>query len=64
LDDVYLIFRRYDRDNDGKLNFNEFSKLLVPHENTDIVAQRNDIRLSSDSVDLLRRVLKAHLSIE
>jgi Ca2+-binding EF-hand superfamily protein len=25
LDDVYLIFRRFDRDNDGRLSFLEFS---------------------------------------
>ena len=64
LDDVYLIFARYDKDGDGKLNINEFSRLLVPKELTDLVASRNDIRLSSDAVDLLRRVMKAHLTIE
>ena len=38
LDDVYLIFRRYDRDNDGRLSFQEFSQLLIPHEHADLVA--------------------------
>ncbi len=28
-DDVYLLFKRFDIDNDGKLNFEEFSNLLA-----------------------------------
>ena len=29
-DDVYLLFRRYDFNQDGKLNFTEFSNLILP----------------------------------
>ena len=29
-DDVYLLFRRHDSNNDGKLNFTEFSNLILP----------------------------------
>jgi Ca2+-binding EF-hand superfamily protein len=30
LEDVYLIFKRYDNDKDGQLNFAEFSKIFTP----------------------------------
>ena len=29
-DDVYLLFRRNDHNSDGKLNFTEFSNLMLP----------------------------------
>ena len=29
-DDVYLLFRRHDGNQDGKLNFSEFSNLMLP----------------------------------
>jgi Ca2+-binding EF-hand superfamily protein len=65
-DDVYFIFRRYDLDNDGKLYFSEFQKLLLPSDGyvAQVIAQRKDSRLSLDAMDLLRRMVRAHINIE
>ena len=43
-DDVYLLFRRNDHNNDGKLNFTEFSNLLLPvsKEYTALLTERPD----------------------
>ncbi|CDW85220.1 ef hand family protein [Stylonychia lemnae] len=64
--DILLIFRRYDQDNDGRLNFQEFCKMLVPLDvmQSIQVTKRQDLRLSHDGLETLRKLTKAHLNIE
>lgn len=47
-DDVYLLFRRHDHNNDGKLNFTEFSNLLMPvsKEYAALLTDRPDFYMS------------------
>jgi Ca2+-binding EF-hand superfamily protein len=66
LNDIQLIFNRYDKDKDTKLSYDEFIQLLLPYDvkNSALIAGRRDIRLSSDAVDLLRRIIRAYINIE
>lgn len=62
---TYQIFRRYDRDCDGYLSFSEFSDFLMPTSDGRIanaIQVRRDARLSADAIDLIKRVLQAHIS--
>lgn len=47
-DDVYLLFRRHDANQDGKLNFTEFSNLLIPvsKEYAALLTDRPDVYMS------------------
>jgi Ca2+-binding EF-hand superfamily protein len=47
-DDVYLLFRRNDHNQDGKLNFTEFSNLMMPvsKEYAALLTDRPDIYMS------------------
>ena len=47
-DDVYLLYRRHDSNNDGKLNFTEFSNLLLPvsKEYAALLTDRPDFYMS------------------
>lgn len=47
-DDVYLLFRRHDSNNDGKLNFTEFSNLILPvsKEYAALLTDRPDFYMS------------------
>lgn len=47
-DDVYLLFRRHDNNNDGKLNFTEFSNVLLPvsKEYSALLTDRPDFYMS------------------
>ena len=47
-DDVYLLFRRNDKNNDGKLNFQEFSNVLLPvaKEYAALLTDRPDFYMS------------------
>jgi hypothetical protein len=47
-DDVYLLFRRNDHNNDGKLNFTEFSNVLLPvsKEYAALLTDRPDFYMS------------------
>jgi len=47
-DDVYLLFRRHDGNNDGKLNFTEFSNMLLPvsKEYSALLTDRPDFYMS------------------
>lgn len=49
-DDVFLVFRRFDYNQDGKLNFNEFSNLLMPlsKEYSVSLTERPDFYMSRD----------------
>lgn len=39
--EIYLFFKRYDRDNDGKLNYNDLLDCLVPDDLKSVVELRN-----------------------
>lgn len=47
-DDVYLLFRRHDVNNDGKLNFHEFSNVVLPlsKEYAALLTDRPDFYMS------------------
>ena len=47
-DDVFLLFRRHDRNQDGKLNFTEFSNLVMPmsKEYAALLTDRPDFYMS------------------
>ena len=47
-DDVYLLFRRHDTNTDGKLNFTEFSNVLLPvsKEYSALLTDRPDFYMS------------------
>jgi len=47
-DDVYLLFRRHDANSDGKLNFTEFSNMLLPvsKEYSALLTDRPDFYMS------------------
>lgn len=47
-DDVYLLFRRHDANTDGKLNFTEFSNVLLPvsKEYSALLTDRPDFYMS------------------
>ena len=47
-DDVYLLFRRHDKNQDGKLNFTEFSNVLLPisKEYAALLTDRPDFYMS------------------
>ena len=47
-DDVYLLFRRHDLNNDGKLNFQEFSNVVLPvsKEYAALLTDRPDFYMS------------------
>jgi Ca2+-binding EF-hand superfamily protein len=47
-DDVYLLFRRHDNNQDGKLNFQEFSTIIIPlsKEYAALLTDRPDFYMS------------------
>jgi Ca2+-binding EF-hand superfamily protein len=47
-DDVFLLFRRHDSNGDGKLNFQEFSNVLLPvsKEYAALLTDRPDFYMS------------------
>jgi Ca2+-binding EF-hand superfamily protein len=47
-DDVYLLFRRHDANSDGKLNFSEFSNMILPisKEYAALLTDRPDFYMS------------------
>ena len=40
--EIYLFFKRYDKDNDGKLNYNDLLDCLIPDDLKDVVELRNE----------------------
>ena len=47
-DDIYLLFRRFDKNQDGKLNFQEFSNMILPvsREYAALLTDRPDYYMS------------------
>lgn len=63
---TYQIFKRFDKDCDGYLNFNEFSDFILPiidDRAADDIANRCDQRVSQDAVELLKRLIKTQITI-
>ena len=63
---TYQIFRRFDKDNDGYLNHEEFAAFILPGADEKVsnkIASRNDISFSEDSYELLVRMIKTMISM-
>lgn len=63
---TYQIFRRFDKDSDGYLNFEEFSAFLLPCADEKLsnkITSRNDVNFSEDSFELLIRLIKTMISM-
>jgi hypothetical protein len=63
------LFIRHDCDRDGRLNYGEFCRLVVPKISTDLgtrLLDRTPIadRLSYETHELFRRLMVAHLNLE
>jgi Ca2+-binding EF-hand superfamily protein len=63
------LFIRHDSDMDGRINYGEFCRLIVPKINADLgtrLLDRSPIadRLSYETHELFRRLLLAHLNLE
>ena len=65
-EEVFLIFRRYDRDCDGKLNFPEFSEFICTKDKNylDLINSRDEKLFSQETIEIQTKVLMAHLHIE
>jgi Ca2+-binding EF-hand superfamily protein len=64
----FLLFSRYDEDRDGKITYREFSRMLLPvdRRQSDRLLNKlpdSDIRMSHETQDLFRALLKAHLKV-
>jgi Ca2+-binding EF-hand superfamily protein len=61
---IYQIFRRYDRDSDGYLSYNEFSDLLLPFGDqraANEIAKRRDVRIGAEAVELVKSLIKTQI---
>jgi len=63
------VFLRHDADLDGRMNYGEFCRLLVPKTNTKLAAclldrSLNSDRFSHETQELFRRLLIAHCNLE
>ena len=72
-DQTKLIFSRYDLDGDGMLSYPEFCQMFLPQSDLrlqDTVIQRrpqeytNGLQFLPETLDLLQRLLRAHLDLE
>lgn len=61
-DELYLLFRRYDKDSDGLIRFSDFSKIINPTslEYSSLLKERSPVYIESEDDFSLetRRVLK------
>ena len=69
IDDIKLLFKRYDKDRDSKLNYPEFIEMILPkkEEYAELIKRRKDISgkaISNESKLILVKVLKALLEVE
>lgn len=65
-EEVFLIFRRYDKDCDGKLNFSEFCQFVCTRERNyvNLLASRPERSFSDQTFGALIGVLQCHIRIE
>ena len=63
-----MLFTRYDVDMDSRISFREWTRLVVPTSPvfSRLVMGRNPVadRVSQETQDLLKRLLRAHLNLE
>lgn len=66
-----MIFRRYDQDQDGYLNYTEFCQLFLPYSDIQLqdilIARRmidERVEIRGAAMEVLQRLLKAHLDLE
>ena len=68
-DEAYLLFSRLDRDGDGQLKYSDICESILPKqtEYAQILANRVNrpgINISSESLDVLGRLIEAMIDIE
>ena len=65
-EEAYLVFKRFDSDQDGKLSYEEFCEMFAPKDKYlgEKVLNQRSYYLSLKTLDLIKRVLKAHLNVE
>jgi Ca2+-binding EF-hand superfamily protein len=65
--DMFLIFQRYDRDQDGKLRYSEFADLMQPSNmlyRKSLLERRSQGPFQDITLDLVHKVLLIHLKVE
>lgn len=66
-DELYLLFRRYDKDSDGLVRFSDFSKMMNPtsSEYSNLLKERSPVYIESEDDFSLetRRCLKSLLKM-
>lgn len=64
----YLIFSRYDADDDGRIGYREWCRMVMPCNNvlSSLLLGRTPTtsRLCKDTADVFKRLLRAHLNLE
>ena len=64
----HLIFTRYDDDMDGKINYREWCRLIVPIDRVLsglLLGRAPGVnRMSHETQDVFKRLLRAHLNLE
>jgi len=70
-DEVYLVFNRFDRNMDGRLNYQDIADLFVPHqtEYASIFLDRNGTfkklpTMGKESTELIKKLLVQYIEIE
>ena len=64
----YLLFHRYDKDMDGRINYREFCRLIVPNDRvlSSLLCGRSSVpgRVTQETQEVFKRLLRAHLNLE
>ena len=70
-EDVYMVFNRFDKNMDGKLDYKDICHLFLPkqQEYSHIFVSRNEVinedeKISSESLELLRTLLCKYIEVE
>ena len=67
-DQASLIFSRYDKDGDIRINYREFCTIIMPSDTimANLLAGRGPVadRMTYETQDIFKRLLRAHLNLE
>ena len=68
-DQSFLIFKRYDADMDGRINYREWCRLITPTDRVlaSLLLGRSPptgTRISSETSEVFKRLMRAHLNLE
>ena len=67
-DQASLIFSRYDKDGDMRINYREFCTIIMPSDTimANLLAGRGPVadRMTYETQDIFKRLLRAHLNLE